>query len=173
MSDELNSYMQMAIGLVGILVTVLSSPSFVDGFYKIRAADGLPPQFEGLAGGIRLFCVMFVLLIFGFLVLLGLAMTLTRIAAGMGAARPMLCASFLVAGLTCLAVTATLAAYRSSYAVPAAVSALTLVLLGVASGMSGDTLLLWVTLGVGGLTAVGLGVAAHSGMLDGLSEHHP
>lgn len=164
MKTELVAYLQMAIGLAGIVVTLMATPSFLDGMYRIRAGEGLPDQFGGIAGGVRVFCIVFVMLVFAFLVVLGLSLALADVAIGLGAARPVLAAALMVAALGVTAATVTLAVYRLNAALPAALATVTLGGMSLLAALDPSPVLFWSALTTGALAMVGAGIFARHGL---------
>ncbi len=120
MSTELLGYLNMAIGLVGIVLTALTAPSLLHLGAKIRT-EALPGEFAGLGAVVRTLSVLLVLTTFMFLLGLGMAMTLTQVTEPLGAARPILTATLIVGALYSAAATCALAIYRNGLAIPGVV----------------------------------------------------
>jgi hypothetical protein len=107
MTLDVAGYVNMAIGLAGIVVTLLASPSMLEAFSRARS-EQLPPQLAGAGGVVRLASLIFVLLAFTLLVAIGLVVSLSSVASALGATAPVLCSTLLIAALFSLATTLTL-----------------------------------------------------------------
>lgn len=168
---EISGYVQIVIGAVGIIITILTSPTMLDAIGQIGNASSLPPEFSGASGAIRIFSVLFVLFAFTLLVMIGLAIVLAPVFQSAGSARPFLTAFFGVAAMTSLAVTATLAILSISYWVAGFVGAGTLIWLSFTAGdhdPRGQKMLVAAVVGsivflfVGGATAIGKAIPAQN-----------
>jgi hypothetical protein len=137
------------IGAVGIVVTLLNVPTILDAAGRVGAGEGLPPEFEGAGGMVRVFTTAFAFVVFTFLICLGLAVTLSSLASALGAPFPMLTSSLFVAGLLSLAVTVTLALYRSPFFVAAFVGTLLAFLLGSVAAVERELNVFWATFTLG------------------------
>lgn len=146
---EISGYVQIVIGMAGIGVTMLTAPHVFDAASRIRAGEGLPREFSGAAGFVRVFTITFALVVFTFLIGLGLAVTLATVARAMGSAWPMLTASLLIGAVLGIALTATFAIYRSNLAAPAFVGSVLLIVLGMVAALHRDLDGFWGAMGVG------------------------
>jgi hypothetical protein len=130
---ELSGYVQIVIGLVGIIVTLLTAPTILDAFGQLTGGHGLPSEFNSVSGGIRIFAVMVVLAMLVMLVVIGASITLSTLFTAAGAGRPMLAASCVVVGVFGMALCATFGALQSLLWIPAFVGSLGVLLVGAAS----------------------------------------
>jgi hypothetical protein len=130
---EISGYVQIVIGLVGIVLTLLTAPSILDAFGHVTAGQGLPREFNTVSGGIRVFGVMVVLGVLLLLVIIGASITLSTFFKAAGAGHPTLAASWLVLGIFGMAATATLGLFRSPLWVPGFVGSLGALLIAAAA----------------------------------------
>lgn len=155
---ELSGYVQIVIGIVGIVLTLLTAPSILDAIDALGAGQALPREFAGIGGAIRIFSVVFVLVALVFLVSLGLSITLSTLASGLGAYHPMLCAGMAVGALICFSISITLAALGTPIWVPSLACAVALTILSVVAAADSHLPHFWVTgsIFVGILFLIGL-----------------
>lgn len=165
MHGELAGYLQMAIGLAGIVVTILATPNFLSAANEAKSDGAGPLQLNGFAPAIRLFCIVFVLIVFGFLIAMGLSLTLNSLAVALGAERPFLSASMIVAALISLSVSLTLHIYGKAWT-PALIGTATLTAMSLIAAMNSNPVLLWSIAGIGTLVTSALVVLAHHGLLE-------
>jgi hypothetical protein len=125
---EISGYIQIVIGIVGIVVTVLTAPAMLDALGNVGGKGALPPEFAGVGGAIRIFSVLFVLIVMILVVLLGLSITISTLAKALGACHPLAVALCTTLGASALAVTITLGVIGSSLWIPGFVGFLGLAL---------------------------------------------
>jgi hypothetical protein len=141
-SLELSGYIQIVVGVVGIIVTLLAAPSFLDGISKIRKGGTLPPEFDGVGGALRVFAIIAVLLVLLFMVAVGLVVTLSTLTVAMGAVHPHATSACLIAALLFYTVTLTLVAYRQPLWLPAFVGGCWLLAYSLIAALTEDLSLL-------------------------------
>jgi len=112
---EISGYIQIVVGLVGIVLTILTAPALLDAVGQVSSGEGMPAEFSGVGGAIRVFCVLMILFVLVLLVILGLSTTLSALTRALGAKHPFLAALTAVAALVSLAVTVTLGAFESAF----------------------------------------------------------
>lgn len=163
---EISGYVQIVIGLVGIVVTLLTAPTILDAFGQVTAGQGLPPEFNTVSGAIRIFGVMLVLAILVLLVIIGASITLSTFFKAAGAGHPTFAASALVIGLFGMATSATFGIFRNPLWVPAFVGSFGALLSAGAAMGSNDPegevpagiavvfLILFLITGIGALIAI-------------------
>lgn len=164
MTSEVLGYVNMAIGVVGIVLTVLSAPTLLHLGTNV-GTEALPPELTGIGGIIRTVAVLLILVVFVFLLALGMALTIATVTTAMGAALPMLTAVLIVAALFSVAATAALAAYRHALWVPGVIGSLSLATLASVAALSTNPTALPLTfcialavfLGTGALTLLAMG----------------
>jgi lysylphosphatidylglycerol synthetase-like protein (DUF2156 family) len=125
--SEVSGYVQIVIGAIGIVVTILTAPAMLDAIGQIGGPSGLPPEFAGVSGAVRIFSVLFVLFAFAMLLMLGLALVMVPVFRSLGSAHPFLTGFFTVATVVSLAMTATLAALGINYWIAGFVASLSLI----------------------------------------------
>ncbi|SRR5258705_3337107 len=130
---EISGYVQVVIGLVGIVITLLTAPSILDAFGQVTAGHGLPNEFNTVSGAIRVFGVMLVLAVLLLLTIMGASITLSTLFKATGAGHPTFAATALVLGVFGMAATATFGVFRSPLWVPGFVGSLGALLSGGAA----------------------------------------
>jgi len=105
---EISGYIQIVVGVVGIVLTLLTAPSVIDAFGDVASGEGLPPALNSFSGGVRVFAVMLVLCLLVLLVAVGASITLSTLFKAAGATHPILSASCLVLGVLGMAGSASL-----------------------------------------------------------------
>lgn len=130
---EISGYVQIVIGAVGIIVTVLASPAMLDALGQIGPSGNLPPEFSGISGAVRIFAVLFVMLCFVLLLMIGLALVLSAVFRALGSGHPFLTGFFAIATVVCLAVTVTLAVISINYWIAGFIASFMLVWMTFAS----------------------------------------
>ena len=121
---EISGYIQIVVGIIGIVLTLLTAPTILDAFGSIASGKEMPVEFANASGVIRIFCVLFILFILLLLVVMGMAITLSTIFKALGASNPTLASLLGVIGIVSLALTATLAVLGVRFWVPGAVGTL-------------------------------------------------
>lgn len=116
---EISGYIQIVVGAVGIVLTLLTAPSILDAFGEVAAGEGLPPALNSVRGGIQVFGVMLILSVLVLLVVVGASITLSTLFKAAGATRPILSASCLVVGAIGMAGSASLGIFGHLLWVPA------------------------------------------------------
>jgi hypothetical protein len=168
-SIEISGYVQIVIGIAGIGVTMLTAPASLDAMNRVRIGEGLPSEFGGASGMVRVFAITFAFTVFTFLIGLGLSVTLSTIARAMGAANPMLMSAMMIGALFCLATSGTLAIYRSPFAVPGFVGSVLLVILSCVAALQATSEGFWPTLAFGTVIFMVTGVAS---LISAASKEH-
>jgi hypothetical protein len=135
---EISGYVQIVIGLVGIVATLLTAPAILDAFGQVTAGQGLPQEFNNVSGAIRVFGVMLVLGVLLLLVVMGASITLSALFKAAGAGHPTFAASALILGVCGMAATATFGVFRSPLWVPGFVGSLGALLSAGAAMGKGD-----------------------------------
>jgi hypothetical protein len=116
---ELSGYAQIVVGVVGILVTVFSAPSLLETFDTIGSGHSMPPELKTLTEGAKLFGLLLILLSLVFLMLLGIATTVSVALSKIGLPHPLLLSTVATGALFTLAVALTLALLGNPYWVAA------------------------------------------------------
>jgi hypothetical protein len=160
---QLQGYLNMAIGLGGIVLTILGAPHLI-GLKTLIPTEKIEPNFGAFSESIRNFSATLVLLTFVFILALGMSLTLIPIASILGAEFPVPTAIFTVGTVFSIALTLTLAIRRVALWVPGLIGTLALgtfafvtatqsdiTLLG---GFFGLFLVLFLISGVGALIAM-------------------
>lgn len=112
---EVSGYVQIVIGAIGIVVTILASPAMLDAIGQMGGSGNLPPEFTGISGAVRIFAVLFVMFCFALLLVIGLSMVLSTVFRVIGSGHPFLTSLFAVMATLCLSVTVTLAVLHINY----------------------------------------------------------
>jgi hypothetical protein len=128
---EISGYVQIVIGIVGIVLTLLTAPTILDAVGAVSSGGGMPADFAGASGAIRIFAVLTILFVLGLLVVLGAAITLSTLFRALGAHHPVVAAFGITCGTLALAVTATLAILGIRFWVAGFVGTLGLFVVGV------------------------------------------
>lgn len=132
---NLAAYIEIVIGVIGIALTLLTAPDLLKVAGLASVESGVPPELRGAEGAIRLFSVMFVLIVMVFLVLIGTSMLLSNLLERLGACYPFGSALTAVASLIGLAVTITLGLLESSLWVPGFVGTLGLAVVSIVASI--------------------------------------
>ena len=111
---EASGWLQVIIGLVGLYFTVTNSAPALNALSSLSAGQGLPAEFDGAQGFIKVFLLILALSVLLSLVLIGVAILLAAVFRGMGGARPVHAALSLVMGLLFAACGLTAAVYGNS-----------------------------------------------------------
>jgi hypothetical protein len=127
---EISGYIQIVLGIVGIVTTILTAPQLLDAVGTISAGGTMPSEFQGASGAIKIFCIMLILSVLTFLVTFGVAITLSTLTKALGAHHPLIASTGLTVGLVASALTTTLAVLRIPYWVPGFVGSLGLFVVG-------------------------------------------
>jgi len=141
---EISGYVQIIVGVIGTVVTVLTAPSMLDAVDAMGSGQVLPPEFAGVGGAMRIFSVVFVLAAFLFLIALGLAITFSTLTKALGAQFPLICAAMAVGALVAFAATITLAALGTPLWKPGFVGGLSLVILAIVAGAHNGLEAFWI-----------------------------
>lgn len=136
--SEISGYVQTVIGAIGIIVTILASPAMLDAFGQIGSSNGLPSEFGGISGAVRIFAVLFVLFCFVLLLMIGLSLVLSTVFRALGSGYPFLTGLFAIATVMCLAVTVTLAVLDVNFWITGFIAVFTLVWMTFASTQEPD-----------------------------------
>lgn len=162
MNETYLGYINMAVGIAGIVVTCLSAPNILAIGRKLPE-DPLSDALGPFGSGVRSFSIILVLCTFAFLLALGVVMTLVPLAKSLQAIRPVSTCIFLVATLFSCAITMTLHVHQSPLWVPAIIGTMGLGSLAYDSaaihdsgigGLFGLFLVLFLISGVGALIAI-------------------
>ena len=112
MSSEISGYLQIVIGLIGIILTITNARSLVPDFDLFTKAQGAPPGLDNFSGFLRILIVILLLILMIFLLSMGFSVTLGAIYETLGAKYPILAASMTIISLIALALTVAMALYR-------------------------------------------------------------
>lgn len=135
--EPMLSYINMAIGIVGIITTVFATPTILGLGARIKTEE-LPSEMSGFGAGLRLFGVLLVLVVFVFLLALGIVLTLIPLSTDLGAAQPVLTSVLTVASMFSAAVSLALYLLRNSFFLPGVVGSIGLGILACTAGISRD-----------------------------------
>lgn len=124
---EVQGYVNIVIGAIGIAVTILTAPSLLDTLSHIGGGGAIPKELASVGGAIRIFAVLFILIVFMAVLLFGLSVTLSSVFRAFEAKHPTISAMLCVSSLTALAVTMTLAFLDNIFWVPGFVGTIGLV----------------------------------------------
>lgn len=138
---QLQGYLNMAIGLGGIVLTILGAPHLI-GLKSLIRVEKIEPNFGAFSESIRNFAATLVLLTFVFLLALGMSLTLIPIARILGAEFPVPTAIFTVGTVFSIALTLTLAIRRIALWVPGLIGTLALGTFGFVAATQSDITLL-------------------------------
>lgn len=111
---EISGWLQVIIGLVGLYFTVTNSAPALNALSSLSAGQGLPAEFDGAQGFIKVFLLILALSVLLSLVLIGVAILLAAVFRGLGAARPVHTAFSLMMSLLFAACGLTAAVYGNS-----------------------------------------------------------
>lgn len=137
MTDAVLNYINIAVGMIGIVVTVLASPSILGLGASIKF-EKLPQELKGFGSGIRLFGILLVLIVFVFILSLGIVLTLIPLASVLGAAQPVLLSVLAVAAIISAAITLALLLLHSPLSLPGIVGTIGLGVLATTAGIVAD-----------------------------------
>jgi type III secretory pathway component EscU len=112
MSSEISGYIQIVIGLTGIIITLVNVQRLIPDINLFTNAKGAPPELHNFSSFMRVLIVVILLLLMLFLLGMGFAVTLSTVYRSLGAQYPLLSASMTILTLTSLAVTLAMALYR-------------------------------------------------------------
>lgn len=135
MDSTLAAYLNMAIGIVGIVLTALSAPTFLQ--LTASVGGGGKEEIEPLGRAVRIGGLLLLLVTFAFLLALGIALALLPFSRSLGAASPVLTSVLTVAFLYCSAFTGALAHFRSPWAIPGIVGTTFIAVLAMIAGIDG------------------------------------
>jgi hypothetical protein len=135
--DTALSYINMAVGIVGIVITVLATPAML-GLGASVKLEALPHEMKGLGAGLRLFGVLLVLIVFVFILGLGIVLTLIPLATSLGAAQPVLMSVMTVSAILSTAFTFALLLLDNPLSLPGIVGTIGLAVLAVTAGINSD-----------------------------------
>jgi hypothetical protein len=168
MSSDLLGYVNMAIGLVGIVLTLFTAPTVLHLGAKVRT-EALPAEFQGIGGVLRAVGVLLLLTTFGFLLGLGMTMTLVTVTKTLGAVYPTLVAVLMVGALFSTAASLALALYRNPLCIPGVVGVLGLATLALIAALTEDRSPFWIAFVIFMIAFSIMGFAALAAM-EGASE---
>ncbi|MBB4097878.1 hypothetical protein [Sphingomonas kyeonggiensis] len=121
---EVSGYIQIVVGIIGIVVTILTAPAMLDAIGSIASGQSLPHEFSNVSGILRVFCVIFILIILMTLIIFGMSITLSSLLNILGANHPMMASTFFILGVTAFSVTATLGLFKILLWIPGVVGAI-------------------------------------------------
>lgn len=133
---DLIGYINMAVGIIGIVVSILTAPSLVETLGRAKVTGG-EDEFAKLGRGLRLFGSIMVLGTFVFVLTLGLGLTIRTVMIDVGSAAPGVVGSLLAAGLVAASLTISLRLVSSWHWVPGFVGTLGLALSALVAGVRG------------------------------------
>ena len=142
-SYDVSGYLQIAIGIVGIVLTLVNVQKLVPDIEQFTKGTGAPPELDNLSGFFRVCIVLTLLLLMLFLIAFGFSVVLSEAYKGLGAKYPQLSAAMTVAALLSLSVSLSLAAYRNSYWISGIVGTLGAGLGAVISAVNPDIGTYW------------------------------
>ena len=87
--SEVSGWLQVVIGLVGLYFTVTNSGPALEALSRMGTGQGLPVEFQGAQGFIKVFLLILALSVLIALVLIGLAVLLGSLFKGLGAKNPL------------------------------------------------------------------------------------
>lgn len=96
---EVSGWIQVVTGLVGLYFTITNSGPALDALSRMGSGQGLPVEFQGAQGFIKVFLLILALSVLIALVLIGFAVLLGALFRGLGAANPLHASFSLVAAL--------------------------------------------------------------------------
>ena len=131
-------YVNMAIGIAGIALTILSAPHLLGIGKKIPTED-LPGALNHFGSAIKSFSGILVLFTFMFLLALGMAMTLVPISESLGAINPVSTSVLVIICLIAASISLTLALHRSPLSIPGCIGTLGLGLIAYVTATESDT----------------------------------
>lgn len=137
---EISGYVQIVVGIVGIIATLLTAPTILDAVGSLTAGGAMPAEFAGASGAIRIFSVLAILFVLALLVVLGVAVTLSTLFGSLGAHHPVIAALGITCGTLALAVTTTLAILGIRFWVAGFVGTMGLIALGAVACKDGEQL---------------------------------
>lgn len=157
---EIAGYVQIVVGLVGIVLTALTAPAALDALGQISSGSGVPAEFAGVGGAIRVFVVLFVLIALLFLVALGFTITLSTLTRALGGANPLHVSGAIVCALLSFATCATLLVFSGMFWLPAFVGGLVLLIMGFVGANDPDGGDFWGVFGLGLIPFIVCGIIA-------------
>lgn len=122
--NEISGYVQIAVGIVGILLTCVSTPSIVGIFHGVVTPGALPSQLALVVEELKVFGTMLILLSLMGLIFLGVVTTASIFLERRNLAHPLLVSTIVAGALFMAATTSTLALFDNGYWVPAFVAAM-------------------------------------------------
>ena len=131
------NYVNIAVGMIGIVLTVLASPSILGLGARVRL-EALPQEMKGLGAGLRLFGVLLVLIVFVSILALGIVLTLVPLAVKLEAAQPVLMSVLAVFAIISAAMTLALMLLDNPLGLPGIVGTIGLAVLATTAGMATD-----------------------------------
>jgi hypothetical protein len=156
---RLEAYLQIVIGFVGIVVTLLTAPNIPGLLGHLAAGAPLPQELQGVSGALRMYAIMFALSAMLFLFIMGMTVVFSSITEALGAKNPLHSSGALIGCLSMLALMGTLSVFSSPGWFVPLVAAIFLFLMSVAA--AADIAAFWVLCGVGlFITTLAGGVAS-------------
>ncbi|MFN4097309.1 MAG: hypothetical protein ACK4GG_11130 [Sphingomonas sp.] len=119
---EISGYLQIVVGVVGIIVTVLTAPAMLDAVGGLASGQAMPQEFRSVSGFIRVFCVLFVLVALLMMILIGMSITLGTLFKALNANHPTTAATLLVLAILASTISVTLAVFATYFWVPGVIA---------------------------------------------------
>jgi hypothetical protein len=160
---DVSGYVQILIGVVGIVLTLTNIRSLVPDIDHFTKGKGAPPELDNLSGFIRVYVVIFLLILMVFLICFGFSVTISALYEGLSAKFPLLAASMTTMGLIALTLTITLSSYRNRFWVPGVVGTFSAMVLSIISAVNPDISVFWTTFVVLSVVFLVTGVATAVG----------
>jgi len=143
---DISGYLQIAIGIVGIVLTLANVRKLVPDIEYFSKGTGAPPELDNLSGFIRVLIVFLLLVLMIFLISFGFSVVLSQAYTSLGAKYPLLSSSMTILSLMALSITFTLAAYKNSFWVPGILGSLASGLLSLIAAVNLDISTFWTAL---------------------------
>lgn len=168
---EISGWIQVVTGLVGLYFTVTSSAPALQALNQLGTSGGLPAEFQGAQGFIKVFLVLLAIIVLLCLVLIGLSILLGALFRGLGAKAPQHASFALVMALVFMAISLTLGVFGHALWLVTGMIGLLLGLVAGVAAADGTQDSIWGTVGVGtfvillaggGATAIMAGVSHQS-----------
>jgi hypothetical protein len=143
---EVIGYVQIIVGLVGIVLTLINVKKLVPDIELFTNQKGAPPGLDNFAGFVRILTVTTILALMIFLVCVGFSVTLSTAYEALGAKFPLLSASLTIFSLISFSTTVTIALYRNRFWVAGLVGTLGCGLCALVAAVNSDIGAFWGTM---------------------------
>ncbi|MFK0299272.1 hypothetical protein ACIQTU_08625 [Brevundimonas sp. NPDC090276] len=156
---EVQGWLNLIVAVAGLYFTATSGTDTLDAIARFSTAGSLPPEFAGSQGIIRVFLFLLMLMIFGSMLFIGLAIMLGQLFRSMGSPRPNHTAFTLIAGLLAATIALTFGIFGEPlWMLAGMISLLLLVCTGIAGseGVEGPEggIAYWFILVIGGVAVM-------------------